>query len=128
MRALLLARPKRQQSARCSGVRPVGQKQWQPGCLYQGPHRRSLTMNAASCVSLHALRLRAFTLIELLGVLAVIALLAGALVPALIRQMDRIAGHQESAALKSLSSALQQSIRRNHYIPNHTDWASTVAT
>src|SRR5580765_4859035 len=77
----------------------------------------------------------AFTLIELIGVLAVLAILAAVLVPALIRQMDKLAGDQESAALKSFGDALQQSIMRltpahptNHYIPSHTDWASTVAT
>ena len=75
-----------------------------------------------------ALRLRSFSLIELIAVLAVIALLASSLVPTLIRQMDRIAGDQESAALKSLGDALNQSIRRNRYIPSQTDWASTVAT
>ncbi len=73
-------------------------------------------------------RPRGFSLMELIGVLAVIALLAASLVPTLIRQMDRIAGYQESAALKSLGDALNQSIRRNRYIPSHTDWASTVAT
>src|SRR5712671_3591850 len=34
----------------------------------------------------------AFSLIELVGVLAVMAILAAVLVPALIRQMDKIAG------------------------------------
>src|ERR1051326_1431853 len=58
---------------------------------------------------------RAFSLIELIGVLAVIAILAAALVPALIRQMDRIAGEQESAALKSFSDSLQQSIRSEEH-------------
>src|SRR6266487_1683608 len=75
-----------------------------------------------------AFRRRSFSLIELIGVLAAIALLAASLVPTLIRQMDRIAGDQESAVLKSFGDALSQSIRRNHYIPNHTNWASTVAT
>src|SRR5438128_7417341 len=71
---------------------------------------------------------RAFSLIEIIGVLAVIGILAGAIVPALIRQMDKIAGDQESAALKSFSDALQQSIMRNRYIPTYTNWATNIAT
>jgi len=74
-------------------------------------------------------------LIELIGVLAVIAVLAAVLAPAFVRQMDKLAGDQESAALKSFGDALQASILRvtpahpaNHYIPNESDWASTVAT
>ena len=70
---------------------------------------------------------RSFSLIELVCVLAVIGILAGMLVPALIRQLDKIAGDQESAALKSFSDALQRSIMRNRYIPTYTTWASTVA-
>src|SRR5207248_4695107 len=70
---------------------------------------------------------RAFSLIELTGVLAVIAILAAATVPTLIRQMDRIAGEQENAALKSLSDALQQSILRKRYVPGASDWATNIA-
>ena len=85
-------------------------------------------LRSASRAARWAFRRRSFTLIELIGVVAVIALLAASLVPTLIRQMDRIAGDQESAALKSFGDALNQSIRRNRYIPSQTDWASTVAT
>src|SRR6266508_4265734 len=63
---------------------------------------------------------RAFSLIELTGVLAVVAILAAALVPALIRQLDRIAGEQETAALKSFGDALQQGILRKRYVPGAT--------
>src|SRR5947207_784081 len=70
----------------------------------------------------------AFSLIEMIGVLAVIAILAAALAPSFVRQMDKSAGDQESAALKSFGEALQQSIMRQRYIPSATDWASTVAT
>src|ERR1043165_8905807 len=70
---------------------------------------------------------RAFSLIELIGVLAVIAILAAVAVPSLIRQMDRIAGEQESAALKSFGDALQQGIMRKRYVPNATDWATNIA-
>src|SRR6266516_4143191 len=70
---------------------------------------------------------RAFTLIEMIGTLTVIAILATILVPVLIRQLDKIAGDQESAALKSFGDALQQSIMRNRYIPSDADWASRIA-
>ena len=42
--------------------------------------------------------------------------------------MDKIAGDQESAALKSFGDALLSSIMRNRYIPAYTNWATTVAT
>ncbi len=71
-------------------------------------------------------RPRAFSLIELIAVLAAIAILGAVIVPVLIRHMDRIAGERESAALKSFADALQQSIRRNRYIPSDADWASIV--
>src|SRR5437762_2503399 len=62
---------------------------------------------------------RAFSLIELIGVLAVMAILAAVLAPALLRQMDKMAGDQESAALKSFGDALQASILRSRTIPSH---------
>src|SRR5438094_8590532 len=39
---------------------------------------------------------RAFSLIEMIGVLAVIAILAAALAPSFVRQMDKTAGDDES--------------------------------
>src|SRR5438876_5274061 len=71
---------------------------------------------------------RAFSLIELIGVLAVIAILVAALAPSFVRQMDKTAGDQESATLKSLGDALQSSIMRHRYIPGDTDWATNIAT
>ncbi len=68
------------------------------------------------------------TLIELIGVLAVLTILAAMLLPALIRQMDKLAADQESASLKSISEALQASISRRLYIPSDADWVTTVAT
>src|SRR5262245_40024288 len=75
----------------------------------------------------HTIR-SAFTLIEVIGNLTVIAILAAVLVTALIRQMDRRAGEQETASLRSMTDALRQSILRNRYIPTLTNLASTIAT
>src|SRR5438034_7361415 len=70
----------------------------------------------------------AFSLIEMIGVLAVIAILLTIIAPSFVRQMDKTAGDQESTALKSFGDALQQSILRNRYIPSDADWASAIAT
>lgn len=69
----------------------------------------------------------AFTLIEMLGVLAVIAILAGALVPMLIRQMDRMARENEVKALQRLRDGLERHILRQQNIPNHTTFAADIA-
>lgn len=70
---------------------------------------------------------RGMTLIEMIGVLTVLAVLAAFLVPAFIRKMDQMAGDKESAALKLLADALQSSVLRNRYVPMHTNWAQTIA-
>jgi type II secretory pathway pseudopilin PulG len=67
------------------------------------------------------------TLIEIVGVMVVLVILASILVPALLRKMDQVAGDQESASLKALGDALQSSILRHRYIPSPTNWAQTVA-
>src|SRR5262245_3596511 len=70
---------------------------------------------------------RGLTLVELLAVLAVLAILAAAMLPVLIRQMDRVAGERESGTLKSFAESLAQSALRKHTIPSHTNWAATIA-
>jgi hypothetical protein len=67
------------------------------------------------------------TLIGLLGVMAVLTILAAVLVPSAIRKLDQIAGDKEVAMLKSLSVALERSIMRRRVIPAHADWAQVVA-
>lgn len=70
---------------------------------------------------------RGFTLIEMVGVLTVVMILATVIFATTIRQLDVVAGNQESATLKSYGDALQQSIRRNRQIPGATNWAITIA-
>jgi hypothetical protein len=67
------------------------------------------------------------TLVECIGVLAILAVIAGLMLPVMLRHLDGLASEVETATLKKLGDALQDSIRRNHYIPTYTNWASVVA-
>src|SRR5205809_1100129 len=71
---------------------------------------------------------RAFSLLELIGVLVVIAILASVLGPAIIRRIDHAAWTKEKADLNSMADALTQSIPRTKSVPAFTDWASAVAS
>ncbi len=70
----------------------------------------------------------AFTLIEMIGVLAIVAVLAGLLVPVAFGHLDQIASEQETARLQALGDALQQNILTTHSISSYTNWATVVAT
>src|SRR6185369_8954956 len=50
----------------------------------------------------------AWTLIEMIGTLALVAILAGVLLPVLVRQTDKVVADQEVATLKSFRDAFQQ--------------------
>ncbi len=70
---------------------------------------------------------RAFSLIEMLGVLAIIAVLAALLVPVVIKRVDRAAWIREMSDLGSISNALTLQIVRNKWVPNETTWAQAAA-
>jgi type II secretory pathway pseudopilin PulG len=70
---------------------------------------------------------RGWSLIEIVGVLTVIAILAAVLLPSLIRQLDKAAIDQEVSTLKSFADALQQGIQSSRYIPGTNDWATSIA-
>lgn len=79
--------------------------------------------------AIHPSRLRrAFSLIEVLGVLSVITILSLALVPALIAGYDRTARERESRALEEMAEGLRSHILRNRNIPDHTTIAAALAT
>ncbi|HEY5912569.1 MAG TPA: hypothetical protein VJA21_18355 [Verrucomicrobiae bacterium] len=72
-------------------------------------------------------RTDAFSLVELIGVLAVIAVLLAILIPSGIRTLDRIAAEKEVATLKTLGDRFQKAILRQRMIPAQPSWASFIA-
>ena len=69
-----------------------------------------------------------FTLIELVGILAVIVILATVIVSTTVKQLDIVAGDLESASLSKYAVALQSNIQRNRYVPGGTEMAQRIAT
>jgi hypothetical protein len=69
-----------------------------------------------------------FSVIELVGVLAIMAILAVALIPALMKGYDRAARENESRSLESMGTGLRGHIVRFQNIPNHTNYAPVLAT
>jgi prepilin-type N-terminal cleavage/methylation domain-containing protein len=73
-------------------------------------------------------RERAFTLIEMIAVLTVVAILALALATVTIRYLDRVAAEKETAQLKSLAEGFRQSVITTKIITNQTGWDYVIAT
>jgi type II secretory pathway pseudopilin PulG len=69
-----------------------------------------------------------FSMIEMIGVLVVVALLVVALALVALRSLDLAFSRQEGATLQTFAVALQNSILRNRYIPGPGDWSSVIAT
>lgn len=71
---------------------------------------------------------RGFSLIELIGVLAVLTILALALIPSLVKQYDLAANNSEAATVKQLAGGLQAFIIRTRTIPNTNDMPTQIAS
>src|SRR5207244_3395920 len=75
-----------------------------------------------------------WTLVETIAVLAIIATLVAAVVPTVIRRIDRAAWTVETANLSNIADGLTQSILRTQTIPSYTNsatvtnWASAIAS
>jgi prepilin-type N-terminal cleavage/methylation domain-containing protein len=74
--------------------------------------------------------IKAFTLIEMLAVVAAVAFLAAALLVPMIRQLDAIASRKETETLKAFVAAFRSHITRAvpKAVPAASDWATTIAT
>jgi prepilin-type N-terminal cleavage/methylation domain-containing protein len=69
----------------------------------------------------------AFTLIEMIGALAVVAILASLAVPVVVRQIDRATWNQEVTNLGAISNAIVTQVLRSKTISNPTSWATDAA-
>jgi hypothetical protein len=64
----------------------------------------------------------------MVAVMTVLALLALALTPLLIKQMDRMAWEKESSQLKSFADGFRRGVVKTKSIPNQTGWDQMIAT
>jgi prepilin-type N-terminal cleavage/methylation domain-containing protein len=76
---------------------------------------------------MRTMRRSGFTLLEMIGALAIMAILAAAVVPRVIKSMDRAAYTKEAADLKAINDALVLQILSTKSIPSETTWAQAVA-
>jgi type II secretory pathway pseudopilin PulG len=68
-----------------------------------------------------------WTLIELIGVLAVLAVLVGTLAPVLLRDLERRQRAVETRHLEMYAEALIEHVIRMRTIPDHTGFAAAIA-
>ncbi|OQA41779.1 MAG: hypothetical protein BWY52_02458 [Chloroflexi bacterium ADurb.Bin325] len=73
-------------------------------------------------------RSAAFTLIEMIGVLAIMAILASVLVPNVLRSMDRAAVRAEAETLKALGEQVRQYAKINGAPPTQGTWDTDLGT
>jgi type II secretory pathway pseudopilin PulG len=66
-------------------------------------------------------------LIELVGVMAVIAILAGMLVPTIVKRVDFAAWSRENASLSAMKDALVQYVLLSNTIPNQATWTNAIS-
>jgi prepilin-type N-terminal cleavage/methylation domain-containing protein len=85
-------------------------------------------VNLPSGARPHSFPARAFTLIEMIGVLAIMAILAAMLVPNLARRISRANGEKEDQTLAILADGLIRYARMYQTIPGQASWVTNVAT
>lgn len=72
-------------------------------------------------------RAAGFTLLELIGVLALMAMLAAVLAPATARRFQRVRAEKESHALATLGNGLVRVAREKQSIPGSQSWVPELA-
>ncbi|MFT5467006.1 MAG: prepilin-type N-terminal cleavage/methylation domain-containing protein [Verrucomicrobiales bacterium] len=70
---------------------------------------------------------RGFSLLELVGVLAIVAILASVMAPPLIQQIERTMAAHERDELAILAQGLKDSILKTKRIPDVTEWVAAAS-
>src|SRR5262245_41036880 len=68
-----------------------------------------------------------FTMIEMIGVLAIMAIVAGLLLPNLARRISRVNGEKEDRTLVVLAEGLERYVRTYQVLPGQNSWSTNVA-
>jgi len=75
----------------------------------------------------YAVRDKGFTLIEMIGVLTIISILAAIVVPNVFKQIDRVNSDAESRSLTALAGEFEQFILEKKQIPSSANWTTSLA-
>ncbi|MEZ5276754.1 MAG: type II secretion system protein [Opitutaceae bacterium] len=70
---------------------------------------------------------RGFSLIELIGVLAIITILAGTIAPNALRSIERAAVRAEARSLENLGEQLKLYLRDQAALPTSSNWTTALA-
>jgi len=70
---------------------------------------------------------RGFTLIEIIGVLAIMSILTAVIAPSAIQMITSSKGTAEDSALTAISDALRLYVQTNKIIPDKNTWAADLA-
>lgn len=68
-----------------------------------------------------------FTLLETLGVMAIVSIIASMAVPSIVARINRASSTKESKALASIAEALQTRVLVDRSVPGDETWAQLVA-
>lgn len=88
---------------------------------------RVLQQRLKSVRNRRGVRLGGYTVIEVLGVLAIIAILAAAMIPAMMKSLQRTERQNEEFNLETIANGLKDYILRDKAIPDENNWAQAVA-
>jgi type II secretory pathway pseudopilin PulG len=72
-------------------------------------------------------RARGFTLVQIIAVLALMAILVTAAVPSVIRRVDQAARTRETTDLNTIADSYTQYVLRNKKVPGTNDWPTAIA-